>query len=411
MNSRNASSVARIDRRRLVFGERLLPAALARGRVEAPFRLPLLDPVVVGERGAVEGGLEIRLGVGAAEEMRARRDLAEGLEAPGRFATGRRPRARTCMAPADRHRARTSRSDAIGRLRSSLRHAARNWCPPRQRRQQRVGALIGCLRIGDLRGAQRAAGAERHVDAPRQLPPCRRARGSARACRRSARPTASRSTRRSCRRSPARRDCTSCMKAMPATPRPGSGAGAGDRHRAMAPERMKGVSAGLVVAGIDLERPEHGRVPGHRRIGVDEAGQHVFGRPVPDRYSPCRTGSSPFDRILARSGWVTEPMNGLSLSAYGIDHLEMALVDRQVDRLAHRAARMMQMRATCSSASRNCGNPRSCRSGGPGRDRARTASRNSARRRVDLPPDETLRSGLRACWTYSHGALVAERAA
>ena len=44
----------------------------------------------------------------------------------------------------------------------------------------------------------------------------------------------------------------------------------------------------------------------------------------------------------ARSGLVTEPMNGLSeIFDVGIDHLEMPLVDGQIDRLAHRAAGMM----------------------------------------------------------------------
>ena len=47
----------------------------------------------------------------------------------------------------------------------------------------------------------------------------------------------------------------------------------------------------------------------------------------------------------ARSSAVTEPMNGLSESAQmRRDHVEMALVDRNVDRLADRAARMVQPR-------------------------------------------------------------------
>ncbi len=74
-----------VDGRRLVFGEHLLPELVGALRsIEAAFRLPLLDGVVVGDGRAIERRLEIGLRVRAAEEVAARRDLVEGLHAPGR---------------------------------------------------------------------------------------------------------------------------------------------------------------------------------------------------------------------------------------------------------------------------------------------------------------------------------------
>jgi hypothetical protein len=70
-----------VDRRGLVVGEHLFPRPVgALGHVEFPLRLPLLDGIVVGEEGAVEGALEVLLGVGGAEEVAARPDFAEGVE-------------------------------------------------------------------------------------------------------------------------------------------------------------------------------------------------------------------------------------------------------------------------------------------------------------------------------------------
>src|SRR5579863_51158 len=71
----------RIERRRLVLGELLFPQAVgALDHVPGALRLPLLDTVVIGERRAVEGGLEIGLGVCTAEEVLARPDLTDGIE-------------------------------------------------------------------------------------------------------------------------------------------------------------------------------------------------------------------------------------------------------------------------------------------------------------------------------------------
>jgi hypothetical protein len=48
--------------------------------VAGAFRFPLFETVVVGERRAVEGVLEVGLGMSATEEMLARADLAQGIE-------------------------------------------------------------------------------------------------------------------------------------------------------------------------------------------------------------------------------------------------------------------------------------------------------------------------------------------
>ena len=64
----------------MVFLESALPDDVgALLGVEAAFGLPLLEAVVVGDRGAIEGGFEVGLGVGAAEEVLAGADLADGV--------------------------------------------------------------------------------------------------------------------------------------------------------------------------------------------------------------------------------------------------------------------------------------------------------------------------------------------
>ena len=77
-----------------------------------------------------------------------------------------------------------------------------------------------------------------------------------------------------------------------------------------------------------------------------------------------------------------------------IDHVEVPLVHR-----ARRPARRPCRRnggwpAPGRRASRSCGNPRSCRSGGPCRGRARRAGRRPGAKTVALPPISTLRSGI-----------------
>src|SRR5690606_36768402 len=76
----------RIERRRLIA---IQPRAAQRigALLDALFALdlPLLERTVVHQRRAVEGRLEMRLGVGAAETVASRPDLADGVERLSRF--------------------------------------------------------------------------------------------------------------------------------------------------------------------------------------------------------------------------------------------------------------------------------------------------------------------------------------
>ena len=75
-----------------------------------------------------------------------------------------------------------------------------------------------------------------------------------------------------------------------------------------------------------------------RRVGVDQAGETVFlsTKSSPNRSLAIATVSRGALRLgdRAHEGLIREP-------DMAVDHVEMALVDRQVDRLAHRAAGMM----------------------------------------------------------------------
>src|SRR5207249_2119644 len=70
-----------VDRGRLVLGEHPLPDLVgALRRLERTILEPLLERVVVGGRGAVEGRLEVGEGVRVAEEVNARAVLADRVE-------------------------------------------------------------------------------------------------------------------------------------------------------------------------------------------------------------------------------------------------------------------------------------------------------------------------------------------
>ncbi len=92
----------------------------------------------------------------------------------------------------------------------------------------------------------------------------------------------------------------------------------------------------LHVARIDLGGSEHRGVPGHGRRGVDQARHHrvLFDEVVAegdpgqvDRVlGPLGSGDGPHERLVA-------------VAEVGVHHVEVSLVDRDVDRLAHRAPR------------------------------------------------------------------------
>ena len=95
-------------------------------------------------------------------------------------------------------------------------------------------------------------------------------------------------------------------------------------------------------AGVRLRRAEHGRIPDQRRIGVDEARQHgVVAHEVLAEQKLADAHA-----VLGALGLGDRAHERLvRIFEMRIDHLEMPLVDRQIDRLAHRAAGMMDERA------------------------------------------------------------------
>ena len=105
---------------------------------------------------------------------------------------------------------------------------------------------------------------------------------------------------------------------------------------AIAPARMKGGDEQrLVRAGIDLERAQHGGVEGHRRVGVDQADHD--GLAVDD------VGAEENLRHLDGIGGALRVRDRaherlVGIAHVRIDHVEMALVDGHVDRLADGAA-------------------------------------------------------------------------
>ena len=142
-------------------------------------------------------------------------------------------------------------------------------------RDQRLGALIGGLRIGDLGGAERAAGAERHVAAPGELAgavdgECRFGRAEGRRARlhRERRHEGAEDHRRS---RPAELDEGRSGEHLGEHLRQRSG----DRHRAHRAGQDEGRhDHRLVGARIGLGGAEHGRIPDQRRVGVDQAHHH-----------------------------------------------------------------------------------------------------------------------------------------
>ena len=117
-------------------------------------------------------------------------------------------------------------------------------------------------------------------------------------------------------------------------------AGRGDghrRHRAGDAERRH--HRGLVVPGVDLQRPEHRRVPHQRRVRVDQARDdrvRVHERVAEDDlrhrhgvFGAFRSGDRTHERLVRPA-------------QVAVDHVEVALVDRQVDRLAQRPSRVVQ---------------------------------------------------------------------
>ena len=96
------------------------------------------------------------------------------------------------------------------------------------------------------------------------------------------------------------------------------------------------------MGGVNIRRAKHGRVPDKRRIGVDQAGADGV---VLDEIRAEQNLAQP--HRIERTVWVGDrPHEGFVGEAHmRVNHFKMALVDWQIDRLAHRAARMMDERA------------------------------------------------------------------
>ena len=100
--------------------------------------------------------------------------------------------------------------------------------------------------------------------------------------------------------------------------------------------------AGLVGARVNLRRAEHARIPDQRRIGVDEAGQHR----VVTHEVLAEQKLADAHAVLGALGLGHRAHERLvGIFEMRVDHLEMPFVDRQIDRLAHRAAGMVDVRA------------------------------------------------------------------
>ena len=120
----------------------------------------------------------------------------------------------------------------------------------------------------------------------------------------------------------------------------GRGAGCGRRrHRSGEDERRH--DHRLVRLGVGAGRAEHRRVPHERAVRVDQA-HHVraFLERVGAEHDPRHV-----DRV-ARAERVRDRAHErlVRVAHVRVDHVVVPLVDRQVDRLAHRAARVVQER-------------------------------------------------------------------
>ena len=117
-------------------------------------------------------------------------------------------------------------------------------------------------------------------------------------------------------------------------------AGGGDGHRRHRAGDAEGRNhSGLVVPGVDLQCPEHRGVPHQGRIRVDEAGDD--GVRV---HEPVAKGD------LRHLHGVLRPLGSgyraherlVRVAQVAVDHVQVALVDRQVHRLAQGAAGVVQ---------------------------------------------------------------------
>ena len=208
-----------------------------------------------------------------------------------------------------------------------------------QSRHQGIGALVSGLSVGKLRSTERSARAEWHFHAAGELG---RAENGQRAFR-CAKGRRARLHRECGHKSAKNHRRAGAHELHKGRAGPDFGQNLRERscngHRAhRTRQNERGDDAGLIVPGIDFGRAEHRIVPDHRRIGVDEAGddgvvldeflaEQDF-REVHRILRPIRMGNG------AHIGFV-------GIAHVRINHLQVALVDGKIDRLADRAAGMV----------------------------------------------------------------------
>ena len=136
--------------------------------IEAALGVPLLEGVIVGNRGAVKRALEIGLRVGATEEMSAGRHFAEGFHRLTVFtqinALGHDVHGTELIDIHDEFL--VGRGEPAFHPACGVKHEIRAC---QQSRHQSVGALVSRLSVGKLRSAKRPARAERHFHAASEL--------------------------------------------------------------------------------------------------------------------------------------------------------------------------------------------------------------------------------------------------
>ncbi len=204
------------------------------------------------------------------------------------------------------------------------------------------GALVGGLRIGDLGGAQRATGAERHAQ------PAGQRRHHVQDQRRFRRPERRGARLHGHRAREAAQDDGRAGSDELHERHPGQGLGEGlggdpgrrDRgHRAGQDER--GQQGRLVGLRVRPGRAQHHRIPDQRRVRVDEAQRDRM------RLEVVRPEQDPrhLDRVaraLRRRDRAHERL--VAVADVAVDHVQVALVDGDVHRLADRAAAVVEVR-------------------------------------------------------------------
>ncbi len=281
----------------------------------------------------------MRLGVGAAEIVPARADLADGVHGLPRLAhvdAGGE-------AVQDAELVGIHDVFLVGGDQPALEPAAgmqHEVDPGEEADVERVGALVAGLRIGQLGAAEGAGAAEGQPEPAGELA------GAEGDLRRLGRAEGRRPRIHVDRGDEGAEDHRRARADQLRIGDPGQHLGqhlgqrAGDRDRRHGAADDEGRDdRRLVGRGIDLERAHHGAVEGQRRVDVDEARHHRV------RLEEVRAEQQPrhLDAVGGALGRGDAAHIGLVAEGHvRQQHVEMALVDRHVGRLADRAAGMVQ---------------------------------------------------------------------